>query len=271
MKEYYNVSQIDQTTYLIFEKKGVSCYLLLGKEKAMLIDTGFGNPSLLPTIRKITKKPLIVVNSHIHPDHCGGNAAFGTVYAPAADIAAPPKKFLFDELMGTVRDGMKKRKRPKNLFFKWVVKNFTVDETDWKFRPIPEQGVFRLGGRDVEVLPCPGHTPGSVMLLDKNTKTVFAGDTLGLWLFTDPAQKLEDYIARMKKVEQLEGFETVWMSHVPHPKPFGYIHRFVEFLEDAKNQNAKKFHLPGFEQPLLVLNKKDEQHGFFSLWRFADQ
>ena len=58
------------------QTRNVTCYLLLGREKAMLIDTAYGEGDLPALIASITSLPLIVVNTHGHYDHTSGNAFF---------------------------------------------------------------------------------------------------------------------------------------------------------------------------------------------------
>ena len=73
----------------------VISYVVTGGEKAMLIDTGFGNADLKGYIEKnITTLPLMVINSHVHPDHSGGNAQFDVVYVEEheAKLPEPEKK-----------------------------------------------------------------------------------------------------------------------------------------------------------------------------------
>ena len=78
------VNKIDDRTYY-FDQFDVHIYLFLGEEKALLTDTGFGCfPDLKEKVKEITNLPLMVMNSHGHPDHCGGNASFGEVYADPA-------------------------------------------------------------------------------------------------------------------------------------------------------------------------------------------
>ena len=50
------------------------CYLLVGEEKAMLIDTAYGEGDLRAMVESITDKPVMVCNTHGHFDHTGGNA-----------------------------------------------------------------------------------------------------------------------------------------------------------------------------------------------------
>ncbi len=117
-------------------------YLVVGKEKALLIDTG--NPGNIKPedIKALTPLPLLVVNTHAHPDHSGSNSAFEKVYIHDADLDAGKKYSGSVELV-----------------------------------PIKEGYVFDLGGKKLEVIAVRGHTPGSICLLDAQEKMLYSGDT----------------------------------------------------------------------------------------------
>ena len=72
---YYQVEKMNGY-YRIGSPESVYCYLIVGTEKAMLIDTGYCYGNLRETVRQVTEKPLIIINTHGHCDHAGGNAQF---------------------------------------------------------------------------------------------------------------------------------------------------------------------------------------------------
>ena len=68
------------TWVLNFMDGSENLYLLEGDEKALLMDTGWGSGNILPLVKHLTDKELIVVNTHFHPDHAGANGYFEQVY-----------------------------------------------------------------------------------------------------------------------------------------------------------------------------------------------
>ena len=68
---FYKIEKISENTYRFDENGRVNCYLIVGKEKALLIDGCWGVGDLKQTIREITDKPVIAVATHRHPDHAG--------------------------------------------------------------------------------------------------------------------------------------------------------------------------------------------------------
>jgi len=131
------------TGTLRFQTGGVNMYLVIGKEKALLIDTG--NPGNISPeeIKAFTNLPLLVVNTHAHPDHSGSNNAFEKVYIHEADLESGRR----------------------------------YSGSDVELIPIKEGYVFDLGGKKLEVIEVRGHTPGSICLLDAQDKLLFGGDT----------------------------------------------------------------------------------------------
>ena len=74
------IKQIDSTTWQFTEKllgENVYCYLLVGNQKALLIDTAYGFTDIAGAVRELTSRPLTVVNTHGHFDHVTGNYRFG--------------------------------------------------------------------------------------------------------------------------------------------------------------------------------------------------
>jgi glyoxylase-like metal-dependent hydrolase (beta-lactamase superfamily II) len=80
------VNEIFDGIYHISEPAMVCSTLIIGKEKALLFDTGYGTWDLKQTIEKLTNLPIIVVNSHGHGDHINGNYQFNQIYIHKEDI-----------------------------------------------------------------------------------------------------------------------------------------------------------------------------------------
>ena len=76
MTDYYKVIDMGDNIYHIWEPAGTASSLIIGKTKALLIDTGYGYGDLKSVVRSLTDLPLRVVNTHCHIDHAGGNYQF---------------------------------------------------------------------------------------------------------------------------------------------------------------------------------------------------
>jgi len=169
--------EIAPHTYEIGEFDCASIFLLVGDEKAMLIDTGTGIGNLKGFIQKLTDKPLMVCYTHNHVDHVGGAGAFDNAYIHPRDMAD------FSTGGGL---GLSVEKRIG--YIKWIAERekgnypYHLDEdvTEWgpqpPLSPLQDEQVIDLGNRKVTVYECPGHTAGSIAFLDEYSRFLFLGD-----------------------------------------------------------------------------------------------
>ena len=173
----YPYKEIAPRTYEIGEFDCASMFLLIGDEKAMLIDTGVGIGDLKGFVGTLTDKPLMVCCTHDHVDHVGGASAFDSVYVHPQDMP----DFATGGGIGLGVEGRLGyvryiAEREKGVY----PYNLAEDVTEWgpcpALYPLEDEQVIDLGNRKVTVYACPGHTAGSITLLDENTHTLFMGD-----------------------------------------------------------------------------------------------
>lgn len=169
--------EIAPDTYEIGEFDCGSIYLLVGDEKAMLMDTGIGIGDLKGFVQKLTDKPLMVCYTHNHVDHVGGAGAFDHGYIHNIDMS--------DFATG---GGLGLAVEKRVGYINWIAErekgnypyDLDVDVTEWGPEPIlyplKDGQVIDLGNRHVSVYKCPGHTAGSITFLDENTRILFLGD-----------------------------------------------------------------------------------------------
>ena len=179
-------------------------YLVLGEEKALLIDTGFGAGSLKAVVAKLTDKPVILVNTHGHPDHGGGNAEFGPAYLHPADEALYAYKCAqarFDEASHWPKD---EAALPLQPFEPGTI-------------PLAGGQCFDLGGRIVETLCTPGHTAGSVSFFDRQTGSLFSGDNTnqnGVFIDNQSPASVTEYRDSLLKMKALAP-KVLYTGHMP--------------------------------------------------------
>ena len=136
------IIKINENTYRI-EDGGVRFYVFLGKEKAAVIDTGMNTPNAKELVQRITGLPLVLINTHADPDHISGNGGFDTIYMSSAEE-----------------------------------ENYREHGGTGSFIPVKEGDVIDLGGRSLFVIDIPGHTPGSIALLDEKKRILVSGDSV---------------------------------------------------------------------------------------------
>lgn len=232
MANVYHVRQLDEGTYAIEEKTPINqglCYLLCGTRQALLIDTGLGYPGLKKTVEGLTKLPVVVANTHAHVDHIGGNHCFGEIWFHEADrptfaLHANPAytlDILTAGMPGVVRmlvDVLTRKQRKL--------------DTSGNYRYFGDDKVFHLGGRDVEVIPTPGHSPGCVCFLDRGARMLFSGDSVCEWgvllHFEKESCLPKTYLESMERLKALEGtYDTIWPGHHGYPVEKTYVDEYL--------------------------------------------
>ena len=206
----YPVKTIAENTYMISDFGIANCYLLVGDEKALLIDCGVGIGDIAGVVKRITDKPVIVAGTHGHVDHIGGAAAFPEIYLHPLDCG---KHYRFNTnffvrlcLLAGSRGVVDKSIKTRDLI---------------KFKNKPEiiemenGRVFDLGGRRVEVIHSTGHTKGSVLFKDEKTKILFVGDNMcpSPWLFLANADYVDEWLKSAKEIYALTEEYEPWWSH----------------------------------------------------------
>jgi len=174
---WYEIYEVLPGVFALYEPghfQEVISYLITGQNKALLWDTGMGFAPIRPVVNALTNLPLVVVNSHLHFDHVGGNWEFDYVYAYSDETVIVRSKegyaesFLNPMLAGdSLAKPLPPGFDPQHFYIK-----------PWRHKPLKEGHVFDLGGRVLEVIHTPGHTEDSIMLLDKANRILFTGDTV---------------------------------------------------------------------------------------------
>lgn len=178
-----DVAKIDETTYRFTEKLlgvPVYMYLLLGTDRALLIDTGYGFTDVPSAIRQITSLSLTVVNTHGHMDHVHGNHLYPEVYLSEKDEKCFGRHTDSIYLKNLLADMLKENHLPPFIMklpgFRNIVRQVATTYPS-VHKPLPEAMCFELGNRRVTILETPGHTVGSISLLDEKNGWLFSGDT----------------------------------------------------------------------------------------------
>ena len=214
----YEVKEIYENTYSILEKgfEGLDAYmyLLVGEEKALLIDCGYGIIDLKKIIGEITDKPFITVNTHGHHDHVMGVCQLenSLIHSNDKDVfllnTCEPVLRMF--VMNNTLTEHKNCKEFEAFSEEWVSKTYPLPEF------LDEIPYFDLGNRKVYWRLIPGHTRGSIALYDEKYSAAFDSDgaSRGVWVYLVESTSLPEYI------ETLE-------SYIAFLKEKGVTKRFV--------------------------------------------
>lgn len=205
-------------------------YLIVGTEKALLWDTGLGIGDIRAVVAALTELEPVVVNSHTHYDHVGGNHDFATVYGTATDFTATNARgTTHDEVAEFVSEGWIWKETPPGFSREeYVIQPFTISET------LREGDVLDLGGRKLEVLLTPGHAPDAVCLLDRESRILFTGDTFypAVLYAHLPGSDLATYRATAARLKELAPLvDELIPSHNEPLVPSDYLVRMSEAFD----------------------------------------
>lgn len=176
MDNWFTVDRIDRRTFAISEWghwEEVHAYLLIGSDRAALVDSGLGVGSIKRVVDELTERPTIVLTTHAHWDHIGGHGPFATIAVHPADAA-----WLRFGL--PVSDEQIRQTLMAEPFRQRTPAEFDPDH--WHpFRGDPTEAIvdgqtIGLGGRELTVLHTPGHSPGHVCFHEAATGYLITGD-----------------------------------------------------------------------------------------------
>jgi glyoxylase-like metal-dependent hydrolase (beta-lactamase superfamily II) len=175
-------------------------YLITGQSRALLFDTGMGIGDLRSAVAGLTQLPVIVVNSHTHHDHVGSNWQFQTVYGMDTAFTRTNAAGSREAAQGEIAPGEICGKLPPNFDPKaYSTRPWTISHT------IKDGERLDLGGRTLDILATPGHTPDAICLFDRANRLLFTGDTYypgPIWLFA-PGTDLDAYAQSIRRLAAL--------------------------------------------------------------------
>ena len=230
---WFEVYKAAPDTFAIYEPHQAEetiSYLILGKEKALLFDTGMGISDIRNVVSQLTKLPVIVLNSHTHNDHVGGNWQFETIYGVDSDFSRQNAKGSSEDAQAELAPGQICGGLPANFSAK------TYRTNPWTISHYVHDGeTIDLGGRSIEILFTPGHTPDALSLLDRANKLLFTGDTYypaTIWLYRPET----DFTAYAKSIARLAALtpqiKIVLGAHnIPVAKPSVLVNLLPAFAK----------------------------------------
>lgn len=174
---YFKAEEIADRSWMIknafVEQSCAICYLIEGRDYALLIDSIIGLGNLKAFCETLTDKPVRLVNTHAHSDHVGGNFHFDECWMHHRDIGffqtciGVKKEQLIEMAKQTALPEYRDLIEPDGSFADW---------NPIKVYPLYDGDVFDLGDRTVEVVEVGGHTAGSIVLIDHKTRIAYTGD-----------------------------------------------------------------------------------------------
>lgn len=261
LTKLYPMVQFKKDIWEIDEFDCASMFLLIGTEKAMLIDCGMGIGDLRGAVEMLTDKPLIVVITHGHIDHTANARQFDEIWIHPKDKDRPIPQSLERRRFDTERIA----RRQKNCIggaytmFNLYPYDLNVDLRE----PGPDEKMpvmhdlydgqqFDLGGgRIVTAYECPGHTAGEMVFLDEQTRSLFAGDALNFNLGVSdcPVETTLRYLKRLRDLG--DKYDGIYNGHhdfraLGAPLDGDCLPNAIAILEDALDGHIVPCETPSF-------------------------
>ena len=242
-EDWFEVYRIDDDIFAIYEPgqfEEVISFLIVGEDFALMFDTGLGIGNIRRVVDQLTDKDIVVLNSHTHYDHIGGNHLFDTIYGTSLDytkqrsLGSPP-----EAVAGFLREGW---------VWKPLPEDFVADE--FRSRPfeidryVSEGERIDIGGRGLEILFTPGHAPDSICLLDRENRQLFTGDTFYLApLYTHlPGSSFDDYRESAARLAGLaDQIDSAITSHNVPVVDSAYMSALGQAFADIESGAATDF------------------------------
>lgn len=200
---WFEVYKVASGVFAIYEPhqaEEVISYLIVGHKQAVLFDTGMGIGDIRKITMRLTSRPVVVLNSHTHDDHVGGNWQFPFVYGMDTDFTRANAKGSREDAQAEITPDQLCGDLPKGFNSKKYATK------PWKISYFVHDGFkINLGGRTLEIVATPGHTPDAISLIDRENGLLFTGDTYypaPIWLFR-PETDLDAYVASVKRLAAL--------------------------------------------------------------------
>ena len=224
LESWFVTVPVRRGIWMICEPGHVQSFLVEGDDRAVLLDTGTGIAPIAPVARGLVTRPLSVVLTHNHFDHVGGNGDFDRIAIHAAGVAGLRAGRSNEQLRGYIahtREMIEQSRRMREidadgfnmLHPEQILRPFPPDFDADSYAVAPSEAtetlsdgqVIELGGRKLEVIHTPGHSPDGICLLARDERILFTADTVyaGPLYAQTLGANLDDYLASLRRLEPL--------------------------------------------------------------------
>ena len=248
----FKIVPICQGIWQFQDSFGCCATLVTGDRRALLFDTMLGLGDLRGEVEKLTDLPLMVMNSHGHFDHVGGNWQFQKVYISGEDKA----------MAADILEKFPPELNIKGFDLKNCVKSLQEIGKAEEIRPGER---IDLGGLHAKTLALPGHTAGSLGLLLEERRLLLAGDACSpqMCLFMDGAQSLKTYSSTLYMLEG-EPFDNFLLGHFTELFPKSWLEKFKACTELPGKKRGVEFAyppIPSYRGTAYILEPYNDKAG----------
>ena len=190
---------IFENTWML-DDEGVRIFVLAGTERALVIDTGRSGIDVKALVTGVTSLSFALLNTHADPDHIAGNVQFSSFFMH------PSEGFYY----------------------------YTLQKMTGSMLPVWDGARMDLGGRPLEIIHLPGHTPGSVTVLDRNSRSLIGGDPIqlhGTIYMQGIHRDFHSYVCSLRRLSARDDFDRIYPSHADLRVPREVIPRLIDGAE----------------------------------------
>jgi glyoxylase-like metal-dependent hydrolase (beta-lactamase superfamily II) len=216
----FEVMLMQKGLYRIVDTLGNHCYLVVGENRALLVDTAGGFGDLGRCVRLLTDLPVVVALTHGHYDHVAGSYWFSEAYISEGDGGC--WDVVEDHAVRVHAQVLEEGVYPADVPFA------PRDGARPQELRVQDGDVFNLGGRTVRAVALPGHTRGSVGYLVEDLGVLLSGDAVTpiMCLFFEESLTIQEWrdktLARMAELP----FEHFYTGHHDHAFPKATLDTF---------------------------------------------
>ena len=239
-EDWFQVYQVSDGVFGIYEdgqSEEVISYLIVGNASALLFDTGIGVGDISAIVSQLTELPVAVLNSHTHYDHVGGNHLFSKIYGVDSEFSLRNSK------------GRENADIARFLGEGWVWKPLPNGTTvsNYESKPfvisdfVADGEIIDLGGKQLEVILVPCHAPDALVLLDRDSRLLFMGDTFypsSLYAHLSDSN-FSDYVNSTEKLVQYQAaVDYILPAHNEPLMPSYYLRAMRDAFAAIQAPNA---------------------------------
>jgi glyoxylase-like metal-dependent hydrolase (beta-lactamase superfamily II) len=240
-QKWFEVYRILPGIFAIYESgqwEEVISYLIVGTQRNLLFDTGLGIGDIKKLVSEITSLEPLVINSHTHYDHIGGNYQFREIYGMETEFTRSNSNGIpYDEVKEFVSEGWIHSETPPDFVAQqYHIKPYNIT------RILKDRDRIDLGDRVFEIIFTPGHTPDSICLLDRKNRLLFTGDTFyPAPLYAHfPESNFNQYAATAKLLHELQSeVDYVVPAHNQTLLPSSYLEKLDQAFESIQNGSSR--------------------------------
>lgn len=216
------IRNIADNVYMLRDSGGANAYLIVGNKKALVIDTMNGLERIKSLIQSVTDLPLMLIHTHGHWDHIGGDGEFLEAYIHPSQMLLARLSWL------RIQEGAKVESAKNVQEIKWI--------------PFYPGEKIDLGGIEIEAYEVQGHTSGGLCFLDRKNRLLFTGDAVieHCWMQLDESLTLSILIQSLQSLSSIrDSFDFILNGHAPEKLPECIIDEVIRAAKEILAGNTE--------------------------------